>query len=94
MNFQELIEAHNKPELAKVDCEMVWQVWGDGEVTLQKCGSLLWMRTLHLIYPALSAEPIATLPETYKEHTFMFTDEAGCKAIRAYFEATLNNSRL
>ena len=31
----------------------VVQVWQDGEITFQKCGDLLWQRTLHQIVPPL-----------------------------------------
>jgi len=38
---------------AKEDGGMVYQVWQDGEITLQKAGSLLWQRSLHQIVPPL-----------------------------------------
>jgi hypothetical protein len=42
----------HKPELAKQP-GMVWQVWQDGEITLQKSGELLWRRNLHMMTPGL-----------------------------------------
>lgn len=45
------IAARNNPELAKPP-GMVYQIWEDGEITLQKSGYLLWQRSLHSIqYP-------------------------------------------
>lgn len=50
MNIKEItaaVVAMNKPE-HKAD-GMVYQVWEDGEITLQKGGSLFGQRTLHTI---------------------------------------------
>lgn len=42
-----LLTLHKPKEEKKVG--HVWQVWEDGEITLQKCGELLWQRNLHMI---------------------------------------------
>lgn len=47
-----LIHSKHNPELAKLPGH-VYQVWFDGEVTLQKSGELLNMRNLHTISPGL-----------------------------------------
>lgn len=48
----------DNPEHSKKESEMVWQVWSDGEITLQKCGDLLWQRSLHSVVPAIpGADP-------------------------------------
>ena len=36
----------------------VYQVWGDGEVTMQKSGPLLWQRTLHQMEPPIDGAPV------------------------------------
>jgi len=58
----EIIRVHD-PEQAKHG--MVYQVWEDGEITLQKAGPLLWRRTLHSIYPGTSGLPLLQLPEKF-----------------------------
>jgi hypothetical protein len=90
VNNEELravLEAQHKPELAK--CEgMVWQVWDDGEVTLQKSGELLWQRTLHQQSPGfLDQTPIELWPDTrymnagQKLCGFVFTDAPGTRVV-------------
>lgn len=44
--LRDLARAAHNPALADVH-GMVYQVWHDGEVTLQKCGELLWRRNIH-----------------------------------------------
>lgn len=56
MNLQELINFHSHPEMA-YQTGMVYQVWEDGEITLQKSGDLLWERSLHCIDLALEDYP-------------------------------------
>ncbi len=53
------INSFNLPELANQEGQ-VCQLWEDGEVTLQKSGSLLWMRGLHSIYSGLVAPTLFT----------------------------------
>lgn len=66
---------------------MVYQVWEDGEVTLQKGGELLWQRNLHVIYFGDTAKAIH--PDRFPcktqggKHGYIFTNEAGVKAVRA-----------
>lgn len=45
--IKKLAQELDNPKLAKQDPGMVIQVWQDGEITCQKCGELLWERTLH-----------------------------------------------
>jgi len=45
MTIQELIDLHNHPEMAE-QAGMVYQVYEDGEITLQKSGDLLGQRNL------------------------------------------------
>jgi hypothetical protein len=84
-----LIALHHKPDLAKQD-GMVYQVWEDGEVTLQKAGPLLWQRSLHMIEPPIYGAKVSgelfpmhlCNPGQKERHGYIFTDEAGCEAIR------------
>ena len=76
----------HKPELAKQD-GMVYQVWEDGEVTLQKSGDLLWRRTLHCIRPGMFEPlPIDYFPCQKNNHGYIFTDERGMRDMLKLFE--------
>lgn len=46
MTLIKQIHAAHDPKLAGVHGH-VYQIWQDGEITLQKCGELLWQRNLH-----------------------------------------------
>lgn len=41
---------------------MVYRVWEDGEVTLEKGGELFGQRTLHMIHPGGAALPAEWMP--------------------------------
>lgn len=45
-SIRELIELAHNPALAEVECDHVFQLWEDGSITFQKCGELLWMRSI------------------------------------------------
>lgn len=47
-DLKDFINSKHKPELAERS-GMVYQIWEDGEITLQKSGELLWQRNLHCI---------------------------------------------
>jgi hypothetical protein len=51
----------------------VVQVWEDGEITIQKCGPLLWQRNLHQ-YEAPCQYYVAglQLPVKHGDHSFAF----------------------
>lgn len=66
---QLLVENHN-PELLR-QRGMVTQVWDDGEVTCQKSGPLLHMRSLHQFvppHPDLAANPLVLPLAMYDHH--------------------------
>ena len=56
---------------------MVYTVFSDGEVSLQKAGSLLWQRSLHLIIPGhpTAKLPADWFPNTINGHPFVFCSE-------------------
>lgn len=84
---EELAQKLHNPEHAKKHGH-VYQVWEDGEITLQKAGDLLWMRTLHTIVPPCQyrVTPIV-LPERYGEHSYAFVgSEAEAMQIRDLIE--------
>ena len=72
--MNKLVETANKlhnPELAKVECDHVYQFWDDGEITSTKCGSLLGQRTLHMIHPAVS-KAVGKLAGVSGPHTYVY----------------------
>ena len=79
-----LITAANQPELAEQD-GMVYQVWNDGEVTLQKSGYLLWSRNLHLVMKGDEerAVPLSYFPGNWtgEDHAYIFCDKESAEAI-------------
>ena len=85
---EELASKLHNPEHAQ-KAGSVWQVWEDGEVTLQKCGDLLWQRTLHTIQwaPRYYVAGLK-LPATHGEHSYAFVaEEAEAMASRDLIEA-------
>lgn len=91
MNIKDLINSVHKPELSEVH-GMVYQVWEDGEVTLQKCGDLLWQRTL---ITTMFGDPGKAInanlfPCEHDGHGYAFTDREGAIAVHeAILSATL-----
>jgi len=83
MELKDIIAANSKPELAKLP-GMVYQVWEDGEITLQKCGELLWQRTLHMMNAGDSARAVDPKLFTHQQgkHGYIFTDEEGARTVR------------
>lgn len=71
MTASELAKKYHDPNLAKES--HVYQVWHDGEITLQKAGPLLWQRNLHQICPPkLTAAP-TPMPQEHGQYSFAFT---------------------
>lgn len=86
--LQALILENSHDELSKVHGH-VYQVWEDGEITLQKSGDLLWQRGLHSIRPGdmNSSVEISLFPHTTSGHGYIFTDEKGARIVQnAIFE--------
>lgn len=92
MSIQELkalIASKHHPELA-TQPGMVWQVWEDGELTLQKSGELLWQRNLHCIVPGIPSLPfdktLMPVQETTHGYAFIGSEEEGNIIRRAMME--------
>jgi len=67
---------------------MVYMVFEDGEVTLQKSGDLLWQRTLHCIVPGLKDAMSPDLfPHKLNKHGYAFVTRDGAERIRALIAA-------
>ena len=80
--LQLLIDQHSDDSQAEVEGGHVYQVWQDGEVTLQKCGSLLGQRNLHMIYPGFAGFDAGCVwPHKQGNNKFIYTTESGAKAI-------------
>jgi len=52
--IQAKVMEYSEPELAQ-QTGSVYQLWSDGEITLQKSGSLLGLRFLHQIMPSIGS---------------------------------------
>lgn len=83
-SHEQVIAAKHNPELAKQPGH-VYQVWEDGEITLQKCGDLLWQRSLHSIYPGDPTRAVdpALFPMRHGPHGYAFTTKWDALRIRA-----------
>jgi len=61
----------------------VYQVWEDGEITLQKCGSLLGQRNLHCITPGFDYHlPLSCMPYNNSKHGWAYVNEDNAKIVR------------
>lgn len=61
--------------VVKEEHGMIYQVWEDGEVTLQKCGPLLWQRNLHMISPGNPSIDISEhLPNKDSKHAWVWCE--------------------
>lgn len=85
MELQEVIDAVNAlNDPSAKNQDMVYQVWEDGEITLQKGGDLLWQRTLHCIASGTRPLPVDALVNKYGSHSFIWcTNEVTAKQARA-----------
>jgi len=80
--LKRLIQGLSDDELAKSG-DMVYQVWSDGEVTRQKCGDILWQRTLYRMCPELATYvPKELFPHELNGYGYIFTTEEGTKLVR------------
>lgn len=83
----DLIAQYSMDHLADGPDNMVHQVWEDGEITLQKCGDLLWCRSLHSMKTKLdSAISIERFPHHRWGHGYIFSTKEGCEAVREAIE--------
>ena len=74
--MQAFIANHHKPDGWKAN--MVYSLWEDGEITLEKGGELFGWRTLHSLVPG-------TLPEPWPVELFPVKNSAGTHG-RIYFD--------
>lgn len=69
-DFVELARGVHRPELAK-QTGQVYQIWEDGEITVQESGDLLWQNPMKQVVegvPGLSLE----LPVNFHAHEYAF----------------------
>jgi len=90
MNLQEMIDKMSNEALSK-QIGMVYQIWDDGEITLQKCGDLLWQRTLHCMRPQLCKTfTELNFPNKSGSHSYAFVSREDAESIRTAMEEKLN----
>jgi hypothetical protein len=99
MTKNEIIQALAKLHTPEArEQHMVYQVWEDGEVTLQKGGELFGLRHLHMVDLPCAFNndwiPVPAMPELNRDssHGFLFAKDAEAVVearglIRAYREA-------
>jgi hypothetical protein len=87
--LQHLANSLHNIELPKKDGHVA-QFWGDGEITLTKCGSLFGRRTLHTIEMPLSASDVFTLKERKGNHTFVYIDLDDAHTLRKKMQELLS----
>jgi hypothetical protein len=83
MDVKELIAKYSDDSLSE-QTGMVYQVWNDGEITLQKSGRLLWHRTLHCMMPGNPnvAVPAEIFPHvSSRGYGYAFVDNDGATEI-------------
>lgn len=73
MNEAEKLAAQLDDQDAAKEAGMVYQVWNDGEITLQKAGDLLWRRSLHCIHPGLNTVGLSVEKLTLKHESGKYT---------------------
>lgn len=83
--IEELARTVDAPSLAEEEAGMVTQVWEDGEITLQKCGALLWRRTLHMTAPGVTGagDLGLVLPHRHGDHSYAFVTPEDAYRVRA-----------
>lgn len=77
-----LVAALDSPELARREGDHVYQVWQDGEITLQKCGRLLNRRSLHTVAPPMPARHPMPRGDP-RSNSYAYVTEEGALLIRA-----------
>lgn len=85
-DIRALIQKHSNDALAEQEGH-VYQIWEDGEITLQKSGPLLWQRNLHCIEMGFTDPdvlPLDAFPHRFREsHAFAYVSKEGAYEIRA-----------
>lgn len=72
------------PYNASYTGKMLWTVWCDGELTLQKAGILWGTRTEHMIEGGVKKSIYYTLPNTLNWWTYVvIDDDNAARALRA-----------
>lgn len=80
----DLIKQHSDDSLSLKEGH-VYQIWEDGEITIQKSGSLLNQRTLHIVAPAFDgkAAPLSIFPHRNScKHGWAYVTQEAAYTIR------------
>ena len=97
-DIEELALAADAPSACEVQPGMVYQIWEDGEVTLQKCGDLLWQRTLHMVKSPIPGAASLGLKFPHKfsgGHSFAWlTNERDGDELRALIQRAVVRSEV
>ena len=80
-NLQNAINNASNDSLSELT-GMVYQIWDDGEITLQKSGDLLWQRSLHGVNPAIGVVDDIEWPHIHGKHSYAFVSRDDAESIR------------
>lgn len=69
-DFVELARGVHRPELAKREGQ-VYQIWEDGEITVQESGDLLWQNEIHQVVGGISNLSLP-MPVIFHAHCYAF----------------------
>lgn len=70
------LEAHNEGAINDPKNSHVYLLFGDGELTMTKCGDLFGMRSLHMLnYPKFTDGTVYGFPFTYCGHKCIVLDD-------------------
>lgn len=79
--LQELINGASNDLLSK-QVGHVFQIWDDGEITMQKSGDLLWQRSLHTMKPDIGKVFELDFPHKRGVHSFAYVTNENAIVIR------------
>jgi len=80
-DIENLVKSYNDPKLT--DQPLVYQIWNDGEITIQKGGPLLWIQTLQSMYPELTIKNKLNLVYKKHENSYAFVTIIQAEEIRS-----------
>ena len=82
--IKEMIQKAHDPALAQIDGQHVTQIWWDGELTSQKGGSLLGLRTIHSFDPGFSFPSDQRLLDCYNISKEIFPNSGGSAYVTSH----------
>lgn len=94
--IEELARTVDNVELTTPSPGMVTMVWQDGEVTAQKCGDLLWQRSLHCFEPPITGANKLEMefPHTFGANSFAWVTSEDAYRVRQAIKDLLGDKSI